>query len=381
MTKVATVEPIPVSYPEPNDFNALRHLCLVKITTDDGLVGWGEAITQFPEASLATKAIVDGMAERVVGRDPVHTRAIWESLKDKAWWYGYGGGIASNAIAAIDIALWDLKGKVLGRSVVDLLGGPVHERLPGVASSHAHYADIDRMVEEAREWLAPGLHGVKVGFGKRGDARLGYEHDRDVEYMRRMREGLGPEPLIMIDCGWAVKWDVSTAVRRMQAFDEYGLHWIEEPLGAWDPEGYASLRAKTKTLIAYGEKEWNLEGYERVLATGTVDVVGVDPGRAEGITGFKRITERVEAYRRQSNAHAWSSAIVTAASLAISFSTPSSKLFELKPLRNPMQHDLVTKPFAHLEGWMYPPAGPGLGIEVIDEVVDHYRSEKTLARV
>jgi D-galactarolactone cycloisomerase len=381
VTKVATVEPIPVSYPEPNDFNALRHLCLVKITTDDGLVGWGEAITQFPEASLATKAIVDGMAERVVGRDPVHTRAIWESLKDKAWWYGYGGGIASNAIAAIDIALWDLKGKVLGRSVVDLLGGPVHERLPGVASSHAHYADIDRMVEEAREWLAPGLHGVKVGFGKRGDARLGYEHERDVEYMRRMREGLGPEPLIMIDCGWAVKWDVSTAVRRVQAFDEYGLHWIEEPLGAWDPEGYATLRAKSTALIAYGEKEWNLEGYERVLATGTVDVVGVDPGRVEGITGFKRITERVEAYRRQSNAHAWSSAIVTAASLAISFSTPSAKLFELKPLRNPMQHDLVTKPFGHVEGWMYPPAGPGLGIEVIDEVVDQYRSEKTLARV
>jgi L-alanine-DL-glutamate epimerase-like enolase superfamily enzyme len=236
------------------------------------------------------------------------------------------------------------------------------------------------MVEEAQEWLAPGLHGVKVGFGKRGDARLGYEHDRDVEYMRRMREGLGPEPLIMIDCGWAVRWDVSTAIRRVQAFEEHGLHWIEEPLGAWDPEGYASLRAKTTTLIAYGEKEWTLEGYERVLATGTCDVVGVDPGRAEGITGFRRVAERVEAYRRQSNAHAWSSAIVSAASLAISFSTPSAKLFELKPLRNPMQHDLVPEPVEHRDGWVYPPERPGLGIEVIEEVVDHYRSEKVLAR-
>jgi L-alanine-DL-glutamate epimerase-like enolase superfamily enzyme len=380
MSRVATVEPIPVSYPEPNDFNALRHLCLVKVTTDDGLVGWGEAVAQFPEASLATKAIVEGMAERVVGRDPVQTRAIWESMKDQAWWYGYGGGIASNAIAAIDIALWDLKGKILGRSVLDMLGGAVHERLPAVASSHAHYADIGRMVEEAQEWLAPGLHGVKVGFGKRGDARLGYEHDRDVEYMRRMREGLGPEPLIMIDCGWAVRWDVSTAIRRVQAFEEQGLHWIEEPLGAWDPEGYASLRAKTTTLIAYGEKEWTLEGYERVLATGTCDVVGVDPGRAEGITGFRRVADRVEAYRRQSNAHAWSSAIVSAASLAISFSTPSAKLFELKPLRNPMQHDLVPEPVEHREGWVYPPDRPGLGIDVIEEVVDHYRSEKVLAR-
>jgi L-alanine-DL-glutamate epimerase-like enolase superfamily enzyme len=378
MSKVVSVEPIPVSYPEPNDFNALRHLCLVRITTDDGLVGWGEAVTQFPEASFATKAIIEAMSERVIGRDPVQTRAIWESLRDQAWWYGYGGGIASNAVAAIDIALWDLKGKVLGRSVLDLLGGAVHERLPAVASAHAHYADIERMVEEAQEWVAPGLKGVKVGFGKRGDARLGFEHDRDVEYVRRMREGLGPEALIMIDCGWAVRWDVTAAVRRVQAFDEFGLHWIEEPLGAWDPEGYANLRAKTTALIAYGEKEWNLEGYERVLATGTVDVVGVDPGRAEGITGFRRVAERVEAYRRQSNAHAWSSAIVTAASLAISFSTPSAKLFELKPLRNPMQHELVPEPFEHVEGWMYPPQRPGLGIEVRDEVVDRYRSEKVL---
>jgi L-alanine-DL-glutamate epimerase-like enolase superfamily enzyme len=380
MTKVVSVEPIPVSYPEPNDFDALRHLCLVRIKTDDGLVGWGEAVAQFPEASHATRAIIEGMAARVIGRDPVHTRAIWDSLRDQAWWYGYGGGIASNAVAAIDIALWDLKGKVLGRSALDLLGGAVHERLPAVASSHAHYEDIGRMVTEAQEWVAPGLHGVKVGFGKRGDARLGYDHDRDVEYVRRMREALGPKQLIMIDCGWNVKWNVTDAVRRVQAFDEYGLHWIEEPLGAWDPEGYANLRSKTTALIAYGEKEWNVDGYEKVLATGTVDVVGVDPGRAEGITGFKRVTDRVEAYRRQSNAHCWSSAIVTAASHAISFSTASARLIEIKPLHNPMQHDLVTTPFAHDGGWMLPPSGPGLGIEVIDEVVDFYRTERTLAR-
>jgi len=379
VSKVASVEAIPVSYPEPNDFNALRHLCLVKIRTDDGLVGWGEAITQFREASLATKAIVEGMAERVVGRDPVENRAIWESLKDQAWWYGYGGGIASYAIAAIDIALWDLKGKILGASVLDLLGGAVHAKLPAIASSHAHHEEIPQMVDEARDWLAPGLHGVKVGFGKRGNARLGYDHDRDVEYMRQMRQGLGPKPWIMIDCGWAVKWDVKTAVRRVRAFEEYDLTWIEEPLGAWDPEGYANLRGKTTSLIAYGEKEWNLEGFERILQTGTVDVVGVDPGRAEGITGFKRVIDRVEHYRRQSNAHAWSSAIVTAASLAISFSSASCKLFELKPLRNPMQHELVARPFEHVDGWMYPPTGAGLGIEVLDEVVDRYRSEKALA--
>jgi L-alanine-DL-glutamate epimerase-like enolase superfamily enzyme len=377
--RIHSIEAIPVSYPEPNDFNALRHLCLCKVTADDGQVGWGESITQFPEASFAVKALIDGLAPNLVGRDPVHTEAIWRDTKQQGWWYGYGGGLHSYAVAAVDIALWDLKGKALGCSVLDLLGGPVHERLPAIASCHAHYESIPDMVDEAQDWLSTGLQGVKVGFGKRGNARLGYEHDRDVEYVRAMREGLGPERMIMVDCGIAVRWDVNAAVRRVQAMEEYGLSWIEEPLGAWDPEGYANLRGKSSTPLAYGEKEWTLEGFERVLATGTVDVVGVDPGRAEGITGFKKVCDRVEAYQRQANAHAWSSAIVTAASLAISFSSPACKLFELKPLRNPMQHDLVPAPFDHVDGWMYPPTGPGLGIEVIEDVVDGFRSERVLS--
>ena len=376
--KIAKVEAIPVSYPEPNDFNALRHLCLAKITAHDGTVGWGESITQFPEANFAAKAIIEGMAELVVGKNPVNNDAINRSLYDRAWWYGYRGGIASYAISAIDIALWDLKGKALGASVLELLGGPVHERLPAIASSHAHYESIPEMAEEAQEWLSTGLQGMKVGFGKRGDAHLGYEHDRDVEYVRSMREAIGPDKSLMIDLGIAIKWDVTTAVKRTQAFDEYNIAWIEEPLGAWDPEGYANLRSKTKTLMAYGEREWTVDGFEQVLATGTCDVIGCDPGRAGGVTGFKKVTERVEQYRRQANAHAWSSAVVSAASLAISFSSSACKLFEFKPLENPMQHELVTTPFEHVDGWVYPPTGPGLGIEVIDEVVDRYRSEKVL---
>ena len=373
-SKIERVEPIPVAYPEPNDFNATRYLCLVKITTNDGVVGWGESITQFPEANPATASIIEGMSELIVGNSPLGNEVLWRKMKNRAWWYGYGGGIASYAIAAIDMALWDIKGKLLGVPVVDLLGGAVHERLPAVASSHAHYESIPAMAEEAQEWLSTGMQGMKVGFGKRGDARLGYEHDRDVEYVRAMREAIGEDKMLMIDCGIAVTWDVTTAVRRVQAFDEYDLTWIEEPLGAWDPEGYANLRSKTTSLIAYGEKEWTLEGFERVLETGTVDVVGVDPGRAEGITGFKRVTDRVEAHRRQANAHAWSSAIVSAASLAVSFSSPACKLFEFKPLRNPMQHELVSEPIEHIDGWVYPPVErPGLGVEIQEDVVDRYR--------
>lgn len=374
MDSIATIEAIPVAYPEPNDFDATRYLCLVKITTEGGVVGWGESITQFPEANPATAAIIEGMSELLVGQDPLRNEALWRLMKNRAWWYGYGGGIASYAISAIDIALWDIKGKLLDVPVVDLLGGSVHERLPAIASSHAHHNSIPAMAEEAQGWLSTGLQGMKVGFGKRGDAHLGYEHVRDVEYVRAMREAIGEDKMLMIDCGIAVEWDVTTAVRRVQAFDEYGLTWIEEPLGAWDPEGYANLRSKTTTLIAYGEKEWTLQGFERVLDTGTVDVVGVDPGRAEGITGFKKVADVVESRRRQANAHAWSSAIVSAASLAVSFSSPACKLFEFKPLRNPMQHELVSEPIEHIDGWVYPPSKrPGLGVDIQEDVVERYR--------
>ena len=109
-----------------------------------------------------------------------------------------------------------------------------------------------------------------------------------------------------------------------------------------------------------------------------MDVVGIDPGRAEGITGFRRAADRIE------GSAAGERACLVVGDLfrgqpGDELHSPAFKLFELKPLRNPMQHDLVTEPFGHTDGWVYPPTGPGLGIEVIDEVVDRYRSERVLA--
>lgn len=374
--RIVKIEPIPVAYPEPNDFNAERYLCLVKITTDEGIVGWGESITQFKEANAAVAALINGLSEFVVGKDPLENGAIWRAIKERYWWYGYRGGLAAYALSAIDIALWDIKGKALNTSVLNLLGGSVHERLPVIASGHAHDESIPKMAEQAQGWLSSGMQGMKVGFGKRGNANLGYEHNRDVEYVRSMRQAIGPDKKLMIDMGYAIKWDVATAVKRVQAFDEYNIDWIEEPLGAWDPEGYRTLRDKSKCLIAYGEREWNVDGFDQILATGTCDVFGIDPGRAEGITGFVKAVARIESHRRQANAHAWSSAIVSAASLAVSFSSPAFKLFEFKPLVNPMQNELITEPFTHKDGWIYPPSDkPGLGIEIIEDVVNRYRQK------
>jgi L-alanine-DL-glutamate epimerase-like enolase superfamily enzyme len=372
VTVVRSVEAIPIGYPEPNDHGRTRCVCLVKATTDDGLVGWGEAAAYWPESARAVLELVDGLGELVLGRNPKEIESIWRDLRDHTWWYG-NGGVASMAIAGIDLALWDLRGKALETRVLDLLGGPVKEELPGIASGHAGLSDLGALADEAAEWVSTGLHGVKIGFGKRGDARLGFEYQRDVEYMRRLRAALGPTKKIMIDLGATIRWDVAEAVRRVQAFEEHDLYWIEEPLGHWNPAGYETLRKKTTTRLAYGEREFGLEGIERVLATGTCDVLGFDPGRAEGLTGFVHAVERVEARRVQANAHAWSTAIVTAASLAMSWASPVCRQFEVKPLRDVAQYELVTNPIAHRNGWMPQPQGHGLGIEVVLEVVDSMR--------
>jgi L-alanine-DL-glutamate epimerase-like enolase superfamily enzyme len=372
---VERVEAIPVSYREPNDHGGERSLCFVRVADSDGRVGWGEAVTMWPEASRATVELVRGLAPLVVGRDPVHTEAIWSDLRAHAWWYG-GAGIASFAVAAIDIALWDLKGQVLGRPLVDLLGGPVHERLPAVVSSHAAQSEIGAMAEEISGWLAGGARGVKVGFGKRGDAHLGFEHDRDVAFVRAVREAIGPDRLLMVDLGVRNRWTVAEAVRRVRAFEEHGLHWIEEPLGADDPEGYATLRAKTSTLIAYGEREWNVRGLQRVLESGTCDVCGIDPGRAEGITGFLRAGRIAEATGRQTNAHSWSGAPIQAASLALSWALPSCRQLEVKPLRNPMQHDIAAGAPEPVDGLWPVPERPGLGIQVDEQALDRFRLDR-----
>jgi L-alanine-DL-glutamate epimerase-like enolase superfamily enzyme len=374
--KIRSVEAIPVAYPEPNDHARLRSVCLVKITGEDGQTGWGECCTYFPEASRAAKALVDGMAELVVGQDCLHINSIWQALRAHSWWYGNGAGIASLAISGIDIALWDLKGKALGVRVLDLLGGPVHARMGAVASIHGTKASIAAMVEDIQGYLAGGLQGVKVGFGKKGDAHLGFDHARDVAFVRSVREALGPDKRIMIDLGIKNFWDVPTAIRRARAFEEFDVHWLEEPLGDRDAEGYKALRAGTSLRLAYGEKEWNYKGVQEIVKSGTVDVVGLDPGRIEGITGFVKAAEICAAYRRQANAHNFSTAIVSAASQALSFASLACRELELQPVYGPAQRDLVDVPVWHTDGWVNMPTGVGLGITINEDLVQSARLDR-----
>lgn len=370
---VTGIEAIPVSYREPTDHNRHRSVCLVRVSCAGGAVGWGEACTYFPEASRAAAHIVEASAPLIIGSSAMDIERHWQSMKGHSWWYGTGAGIASMAISGIDIALWDLKGKILGARVLDLLGGPVKDQLPAIASLHGTKASIDAMADDIASFTETGLHGAKVGFGKAGDAYLGFDEERDLQFVEKVMTAMGPGKDLMVDLGAKNRWDVPMAIRRAQLFEERGVAWLEEPLGHDDPDGYAALRAASRIRIAYGEREWNARGVQKILDTGTVDVVGLDPGRVEGITGFKRAADLCALARRQANAHNFSTAIVAAASQALSFACPACALLELQPVYGPAQADLVDRPIWHTKGFVDLPQGPGLGIEIDEEMVHSAR--------
>jgi len=371
---IRAIDTFILRYPEPNDNGALRMTMLVCVTDSTGAEGWGEGIAMWPEACKATQIIVDeGLGPLVIGEDPMDIERLWRRMAGHIWWYGEGG-IANFAMSAIDMALWDLKGRLLDQPLYKLLGGKVHDRLPANASTHPSKKDPEEGAAELAGYVARGFQSVKFGFGKKGEAHLGHDPEHDARFVRLVREALGPGPGIMCDLGNAVTYDVSTVLRLTRRFEEEAqIAWIEEPFHPDDIAAHARLRADARTLIAAGERDWTVMQYLRRLETGTVDVVGFDPGRAQGVTGFQKVALLVDAHRRHINAHAWSTAVTSAASLHLSVASRAAMLFEFKPLENPMQHELVDNPIDPVDGWAIPPDGPGLGVEPKRDVIGKYQ--------
>lgn len=374
MSRITGLTPFAVCYPEPNDSGSTRYLLFVRAETEDGTVGWGEAITQFAAPTRATQVLVEEVAELVIGSDPLENVAIWRKLKQATWWYAYRGGPAAFALSAIDIALWDLKGKLLGQPLINLLGGAHRERVPALASTHAFNPSIEYEAERHGRYVREeGYIGVKIGMGKRGEARLGFDVKRDIEFVRLLREAVGPDAWIMMDRGQSLVWDLDDAIQRVQGFEQYDLKWIEEPFEPTDVDSFRKLREHVTTLFGAGEREWDARGFQEVIGTGLIDVIGCDVGRAEGITGALAVIAQVERANVWFNSHAWSSAVNTAASIALSASTPRCLLQELKPDESPMQHELVEIPLSQRDGWIDVPSAPGLGVDPREDVLRKYR--------
>lgn len=371
--KIKSITAYPLEYPEPHDHGALRYITLARVETEDGAVGWGECISQFPESCQATKIIIEqGYAPLLEGESALEVEKCWHKMADRIWWYG-PQGIAAFGMSAVDMALWDLKGKLLGQPVCNLIGGTLTEKVIAMASIHLDMDDLDWSVNEFRWFAEQGYFIVKGGWGTNPAAVFGTDEKRDITLVRRIRENIGNDIDLVLDVlGARVLWDLKTAIYRIQQMEQYNLLWIEEPLHPQDYIAHVSLRARTKIRIGTGEQEWDLNGYRRMIDAGGVDVVQIDPGRCQGITGSTKIIQLVEAAQLKFSAHTWSSALNTAASVHLLATSRAGLCMDFKPHESPMQHELVSDPWVQQNGYITVRDTPGLGVSIREEVVKQY---------
>jgi L-alanine-DL-glutamate epimerase-like enolase superfamily enzyme len=371
--RIRSVQAFPLAYPEPHYKGIERYITLARVEAEDGLVGWGECISQFKEAALATKTIIErGYAPLLVGEEALDVERLWHKLQDRIWWYG-PEGIAAFGVSAVDMALWDLKGKALGVPVCRLIGGQLRDRVPAMGSIIFDMEDLDWTLNEFRWMREQGYRIVKAGWGMRPEAVFGQDRQRDIDIVRRVREVIGDDLKLVVDTpGARGLWDVPTAIQRFHDLEPYHLHWIEQPLPPPDLAGHARLRAAVVTAIGTGEDEWNRESYQRLIRSGGVDVVQIDPGRSHGITGSLEVVRMVEAENLRFSLHTWSSALNTATSVHLLAVSLAGDCMDLKPHESPMQHELVSDPWAQADGYLAVRETPGLGVTVREDIVQKY---------
>jgi galactonate dehydratase len=343
--------------------------CFLRIDTDEGISGWGEPVLEGRAHTVA--AAVEELSDYLVGRDPSPIEDHWTVLY-RAGFYR-GGGIHMSALAGIDQALWDIKGKALGVPVHRLLGGPVRERIR-VYSWIGGDRPADT-ADAARECGARGFTAVKMN----ATEELQYvdthaKIDAVIARVQAIREAMGPDFGIGVDFHGRVHRPMAKVLAR--ALDPFGLMFIEEPVLSEHAEALAGIAAHCSTPIALGERLYSRWDFKRILADGHVDIVQPDPSHAGGITETRKIAAMAEAYDVALALHCPLGPIALAAnlqldavcynafiqeqSLGIHYNTTSDLLDYLKD----------PGVFAYRNGFVDIPQGPGLGIEIDGAVVE-----------
>jgi len=370
--KIARVETFPMRYAEPNNNGKTRHVTLVRLETASGAVGWGEAITGSEDAAVAMKVIMErGFNPRLIGRDPRDVEAIWSEFRESTYWTG-NGGIVTFALSAIDMALWDLAGHLAGLPVHRLLGGKRRDRVRAASSIIFDTGNLAGLGKQFADLRARGYGVLKGGWGHDLSIAFGRDAKRDVAIVRTMREAVGEDAEIIVDVVAGSGWTASHAITMARAFEPYRLYWLEDALPEADIEGWKRLRAGTATPLCTGEKGWTVPHFQGLVNSGALDIIMMDPGRAEGVTGSKKIIDIAANAGMSWNAHSWSSAINTAASLHLCAASPNVLLLELKPEPSPMQNDIVSDPIVMKDGWIAVRDTPGLGVTVDEAAVRRF---------
>jgi D-galactarolactone cycloisomerase len=351
---------------------------IVIIHTDGGVSGVGECDAN----PWMAKACIEApgthtmglcIKEMLVGADPFKIGELWKRMYLGTAMNGRRGMVI-HAMSGIDMALWDLCGKALGKPVHALLGGAFRTRVQPYATGFYRIrgqGEAQRLAEEALRHLEAGFTLMKV--------KLGYGVDDDIACMQAIARALQGKPVtLMVDTNHA--YGRADALRLGRALDGYGLRWYEEPVVPEDVRGYAELRSRLSTPIAGGENEHTLYGFRELLSAGAVDVAQPDVGSCGGITAMRHIAALAQAHGVQVNPHVWGSAIAQAASLQVIAALPVAhhSLYAQEPVleydrsSHPFREELVAEPVRLAGGWVGIPARPGLGIEVNRETVERY---------
>ena len=367
--KITDVEAIHLRLPDIEDIaDGTQDVLVVLVHTDEGVTGIGEVTSQ----SYVAKAIFEaprsaqrrhGLRHVLLGQDPLDVEALWERMYHHTNRYGRRGA-AIHAISGADIALWDIRGKVEGKPVYELLGGGYRDTVRAYAS-YLFGATPEDTAKLARNAMDLGLTAVKFGWEP-----FGKDPAVDVAHLEAARKVLGDDLDLMADAGHA--WDTETALERAKLFEPYGLGWLEEPLSQDDRKGYAELCPSSPVPIAAGEGDVTHWDFEDLIERG-LHVVQPDVAFCGGLTVCKKVSSMADAAGRRCVPHCFSTGINLIASLHWMAATPKGDLVEYCLRPSPLMRRLV-KDLPPLENGRVPvPKGPGLGIELDEQIVEQYR--------
>ena len=355
--------------------NLADQVVLVRVYTDTGIEGIGEASPMYPRVICAV--INDVLAPLLEGENPFEIERLYDRLlysrPGRFCNYKLGPqGALTSAISGVEIALWDIMGKALGQPVYALLGGLYRERVPVFASmALEHEKTPDAWAARARHFVEQGFGGVKLGLGR----EWGFDSSEDdpVATVRAVREAVGGNVDILVDVHNAYYPHTAAAIAR--AFEPYRVFHFEEPVAEYDWEGMAWVRDHTTTPIAAGEQIYTLPEFRRFLAAGAVDILQFDVTKAGGLWAGKKVAALAEAWNVPLTLHNYHSPVATAAMLHFAATTPSCRYRqELRADPHPLA-DIVHNPPQPENGTMAPPSAPGLGLELNEKRIAYYASE------
>lgn len=366
---ITDVEAIHLRLPEVDEIaDGTQDVLLIRIYTDEGLIGIGEVSSQ----SYVCKAIVEaprsaerrhGLREILIGQEINDIEALWERMYYHTNRYGRRGA-AIHTISGVDIALWDLKGKVLGKPVHELWGGKHRETVRAYASYL--FGETPEETEKlACEAVNLGLSAVKFGWGP-----FGKDPDIDWAHVQAARLAIGDDRDLMVDAGCV--WDVETALSRSRLLEPLNLSWIEEPLSQDDLKGYYELCRQSPIPIAGGEGEVTRYGFEELAECG-FQILQPDVAICGGLTVCQKVSHICKGTGIRAVPHCFSTGINLSASLNWISTDPTGDLVEYCLRPSPLMRQLVSNLPSLESGRVGVPKGAGIGISLDEEVVDRYR--------